>query len=41
MDDPREVQRLAEVWELLRSQALTIERSLTWLSELPERGSDA
>ena len=34
MDHPREVQRLAEVWELLRSQALTAEQSLTWLSEL-------
>ncbi|HWR49425.1 MAG TPA: DUF5753 domain-containing protein, partial [Pseudonocardiaceae bacterium] len=34
LDDPREVQRLAELWELLRSQALTAEQSLTWLSEL-------
>lgn len=34
MDDPREIQRLAEVWELLRGQALTAEQSLTWLSEL-------
>jgi transcriptional regulator with XRE-family HTH domain len=41
MDDPREIQQLAEVWELLRSQALTAEQSLTWLSELLERGSDA
>jgi hypothetical protein len=34
MDDPREIQRLTEVWELLRGQALTAEQSLTWLSEL-------
>jgi transcriptional regulator with XRE-family HTH domain len=34
LDDPREVQRLTEVWELLRSQALTAEQSLSWLSEL-------
>ncbi|MBV9160798.1 MAG: helix-turn-helix domain-containing protein [Pseudonocardiales bacterium] len=34
LDDPREIQRLAEVWELLRGQALTAEQSLSWLSEL-------
>ncbi|MEO7194604.1 MAG: helix-turn-helix transcriptional regulator [Pseudonocardiaceae bacterium] len=36
MDDQRDVQRLAEAWELLRSQALAAEQSLTWLSELVE-----
>ncbi|MBV9729587.1 MAG: helix-turn-helix domain-containing protein [Pseudonocardiales bacterium] len=34
LDDPREIQRLAEMWELLRGQSLTAEQSLTWLSEL-------
>lgn len=34
MDGPREIQQLAELWELLRGQALTAEQSLTWLSEL-------
>jgi transcriptional regulator with XRE-family HTH domain len=34
MDEPGQIQRLAEVWELLRGQALTAEQSLTWLSEL-------
>ncbi|MGH3717714.1 MAG: helix-turn-helix domain-containing protein [Pseudonocardiaceae bacterium] len=36
VDDQRDVQRLAEAWDLLRSRALTADQSLTWLSKLVE-----
>ncbi|MGH3830961.1 MAG: helix-turn-helix domain-containing protein [Pseudonocardiaceae bacterium] len=36
MDDQRDVQRLAEAWDVLRSQALTAEQSLIWLTRLVE-----
>lgn len=34
VDDPDAVQRLADLWELLRSQALTSDESMDWLAEL-------
>lgn len=34
VDDPSGVERLADLWDLLRSQALTADESLHWLSEL-------
>lgn len=40
VDDPDSVQRLEDLWELLRSQSLTSDESVDWLSELSrERGS--
>ena len=36
VDDRNAVSQLVEVWELLRSQALSSDESLRWLSELPQ-----